>query len=349
MMPKKNKKQKSTQTAARPDPRRRRPAHRYHRSDVILGFLLILLVPALGFLGYYLFWREHDEEFPVPTSESVEITPWQEGNPVDYGIETKERRSDSEPESEAPPPAMTGEEFDALCVSADAGDADAQYLLARHLADGTEKNYFKAAELFRRAAEQGHIEAAYRTGLCYDLGKGIEEDAAQAVSWYTKAAESGYIKAQYRLGECFDYGHGVPKDSDAADRWFLAAAERGDAKAQYKVGMRLTSNYKIPQNLEKAFAWFQKAADQGYPDAQYWLGRCYSRGRGTERSPEEAFRWYLLAAEQGHAVSQNAIAECYAKGVGVSRDAGEAARWYRLAAENGNPDARRTLRQPPNR
>ena len=300
---KKRKKQRNTQTAARPDQWRRRPAHRYRPFDVVLGFLLILLVPALGFLGYYLLWRDHDEEFPVPTFESAEITPWQEENSAGYGAETKERRPDTLSASEDPPPAMTEEELDALSVSADAGDADAQFLLARRFADGADKNYFKAADLFRRAAEQGHVEAAYRTGLCYDLGKGVAEDGAQAVSWYLKAAENGDVKAQYRLGECFDYGHGVPKDSDTADRWFLAAAEQGDAKAQYKVGMRLTSNYKIPKNLEKAFAWFQMAADQGYPDAQYWLGRCYGRGNGTERSPEKAFHWYLLAAEQGHLVS----------------------------------------------
>ena len=67
-MSKKKKTSKSAET--RKNQRRGRPGHHYHRSDIVLGFFLILLVPALGFLGYYLFWRllTEDNIFVRPDS-----------------------------------------------------------------------------------------------------------------------------------------------------------------------------------------------------------------------------------------------------------------------------------------
>lgn len=345
-MSKKKKTPKSAQT--RKDQRHGRPGHKYHRSDIVLGFFLILLVPALGFLGYYLLWRERPEE-PIPSiseAEISEIAPWERDDssaPAEDFEETPEQPIGPDEQ----PPSFTEEELAACRAAAEAGDAESCYLLGKYYFDGADKEYDQAAGFFRRAAEQGHVGAQFRIGLCYDLGKGVQEDEREAVYWYRKAADGGNVRAQYCLGECFDYGHGVPKDTAAADRWFMTAAEQGDAMAEYKVGMRYTASYNMPGNLDKAFVWFQKAAEQGYPDAQYWLGRCYSRGDGIESDPEKAAEWYRRAAEQGHAVSQNALAECYAKGIGVPRDAAEAARWYRRAADRGDPDARRTLRTRP--
>ena len=342
MLKKKKKTSNSAQT--RKDKRRGRPGHKYHRSDVVQGFFLILLVPALGLLGYYFLWRERPEEPLPPFSETEisEIAPWgKDGSsaPAEDFEETPEQSASPD----EPPPSFTEEELAARLAAAGAGDAESRYLLGKYYYDGADRNYDLAADFFRQAAEQGHVDAQYRTGLCYDEGKGVREDSREAANWYQRAAEQGNVKAQYRLGECFDYGHGVPKDTAMADRWFMAAAEQGDAKAEYKVGMRYTATY-MPGNLDKAFVWFQKAAEQGDPDAQYWLGRCYSRGDGVESDPEKAAEWFRRAAEQGHAVSQNALADCYTKGIGVPRDAAEAARWYRRAADRGDPDARRTLR-----
>ena len=51
------------------------------------------------------------------------------------------------------------------------------------------------------AAEQGHAQAQYRLGICYDEGSGVEEDEDEAVKWYWKAAEQGHWDAKEMLLE----------------------------------------------------------------------------------------------------------------------------------------------------
>ena len=44
-------------------------------------------------------------------------------------------------------------------------------------------------------AEQGYAEAQFRLGLLYEFGKGVPENDAEAVKWYRKAAEQGHGNA----------------------------------------------------------------------------------------------------------------------------------------------------------
>ena len=58
------------------------------------------------------------------------------------------------------------------------------------------------------------------------------KDDAQAARWFRKAAEQGHVDAQYMLGDCYCYGKGVPLDEDEAEKWFRKAAEQGHTLAQ---------------------------------------------------------------------------------------------------------------------
>jgi TPR repeat protein len=49
------------------------------------------------------------------------------------------------------------------------------------------------------AAEQGDADAQYNLGNCYILGMGVAQDKAKAAEWYRKAAEQGHEGAQKRL------------------------------------------------------------------------------------------------------------------------------------------------------
>ena len=61
-------------------------------------------------------------------------------------------------------------------------------------------DYVTAAEWYRKAAKQGHVEAQFFLGFMYKKGKGVPQDYALAAEWYRKAAEQGYAKAQSKLG-----------------------------------------------------------------------------------------------------------------------------------------------------
>ena len=58
---------------------------------------------------------------------------------------------------------------------------------------------FEAAECFREAAEQGHAEAQFNLGICYEDGDGVEWNYDEAIKWYSKAADQGHEEAKLLL------------------------------------------------------------------------------------------------------------------------------------------------------
>ena len=69
--------------------------------------------------------------------------------------------------------------------SAEAGDADAQYILGEKYEKGdwglndveeATKWYRKSAEQYRKSAEQGDADAQFNLGRLYYYGKGVKED-----------------------------------------------------------------------------------------------------------------------------------------------------------------------------
>jgi TPR repeat protein len=51
------------------------------------------------------------------------------------------------------------------------------------------------------------------------------------VKWYRKAADQGYVDAQFDLGFMYKNGLGVPQDYVQAHMWFSLAATGGDQGA----------------------------------------------------------------------------------------------------------------------
>src|SRR3989442_1062504 len=79
-------------------------------------------------------------------------------------------------------------------AAADQGDASAMNQLARAytVGDGVIKDYVKAYELFRKAADKGVAEAQNGMGYFHYSGLGgAKKDFAAAAAWYRKAAEQG--------------------------------------------------------------------------------------------------------------------------------------------------------------
>ena len=76
------------------------------------------------------------------------------------------------------------------------------------------KDASEGAKWFRKAAEQGFVQAQCGLGLCYESGDGVAQDAAEAVKWYRKPAVQGDARAQYSLAYCYVNGEGVEQVSD---------------------------------------------------------------------------------------------------------------------------------------
>jgi hypothetical protein len=94
---------------------------------------------------------------------------------------------------------------------------------------------FEAMDIYKRLGHGGYVKAQFRLGyLYYDS---IVKDLAQALYWWKRAADQGHVLAAYNLGLMYEKGHGVAADPATALTYFMEAAKRGDAKAAEKVGM----------------------------------------------------------------------------------------------------------------
>jgi TPR repeat protein len=164
--------------------------------------------------------------------------------------------------------------------------------------NGVAKDESKAADLYRRAAEQHYAPAEYDLALLYQEGRGVAENLAEAARWYRAAAEQGYAEAQNNLGRLYALGRGLPPDPQQAAYWYRKAAEQGKVEGQNNLGNAYREGRGVSQDLTKAFELYKAAAMNGYPAAQNNLGLMYANGTGTDRDYCLAYAWLSLAAEK---------------------------------------------------
>ena len=168
--------------------------------------------------------------------------------------------------------------------------------MALERGNGTTKDESKAAELYRRAAEQHYVPAQYNLALLYEEGRGVEQNLATAAKWYQAAADQGDAESQNNLGRLYALGHGLPQDALEAAYWYRKAAEQGNVEGQNNLANCYREGRGVRQDFATAFALYQKAAMAGYPAAQNNLGLMYANGTGTERDNCLAYAWLSLAA-----------------------------------------------------
>jgi len=118
-----------------------------------------------------------------------------------------------------------------------------QYVLAERLAK--KWKYTEAVKWFRKAAEQGFVDAQMNLGVCYGKGEGVEKDEAEAVKWWRKAAEQGNAHAQFNVALAYGRGEGVAKD-EAEGIWWLRKA----AAQNLKEAIELLKMLEAPQVFE---------------------------------------------------------------------------------------------------
>jgi uncharacterized protein len=163
----------------------------------------------------------------------------------------------------------------------------------------TQSDAAKKAE-FMSKAQKGDSTAQFLLGFRSEY----EQDYTQAADWYRKAAEQGNVEAQFSLGILYGTGQGVPQDDSQAVMLFRKAAEQGLARAQSNLGVAYASGRGIPKDVAEAAAWWRKAAEQGDEQAQFKLGLCYFTGQGVLEDYVEAHKWLNIAASHASADDQ---------------------------------------------
>ena len=153
-------------------------------------------------------------------------------------------------------------------------------------AENASQEQLSPAELFQKGV------------TCYREG-----DYVGTIKWYRKAAEQGDIDAQLVLGRCYWEGSLVSQDYVESAKWYRKAAEQGDVRAQWITGYNYERGRGVSQGYVESARWYRKAAEQGDADAQRALGIYYETGKGISKNIGEAVKWYRKAAEQGDALA----------------------------------------------
>lgn len=215
---------------------------------------------------------------------------------------------------------------------------------------GREKDYSVASACFEAASKLNHTEATYQIGQMY-LGKytDFEPNLGFAVVYLKKAADKGHVLAAYTLGRM--YINGTKEEVTAVTQYhaevkkWLELSANHMAEAEYLLGiMYFSGTDDIQANYETAQMWFESAARKDHRGAMLRLGDMYYLGgNGLVQDSKKALNCYQKAAELGHREAQYRLGWLYYNGEIVSMDFRESKKWYQLAADQRHPDAQKQL------
>lgn len=123
-------------------------------------------------------------------------------------------------------------------------------------------------------------------------------------SLFRKAAEQGDINAQVSLGQMYLVGRGGPRNDVKAAHWYGKAAEQGHAEAQVIIGLLYEEGQGVPQDYLEAARWYQKASEQKHARALRQLGQMYKHGRGVSQDEILAHVYFNLSGSFGDNVAR---------------------------------------------
>ncbi|KAL5336849.1 hypothetical protein BJX70DRAFT_261640 [Aspergillus crustosus] len=232
----------------------------------------------------------------------------------------------------------------------------AQYYLADGYASGLfskgKEDYDRAFPLFVAASKHGHVEACYRTALCYEFGWGTRVEASRAQQFYRQAASKNHPGAMLRMAKaCLAGDMGLGKRYREGIKWLKRAAESSDAQynsAPYELGLLHESGYGDDVFADPSYAaqLFTKSADLGHVEACYRLGDAYEHGKlSCPKDPALSIHFYTSAAQGGHPLAMMALCAWYLVGAEpvLEKDENEAYEWAKQAAELGLAKAQYAL------
>jgi hypothetical protein len=101
------------------------------------------------------------------------------------------------------------------------------YLLGQNLAtkQPVRKDPALAFKNTLQAAEKGYVPAENAVAFMYANGKGTEQNYMEAAQWWVKAAEAGHVDAAFHASMIYRGTPGVPSNADLSAKWAKAYDE----------------------------------------------------------------------------------------------------------------------------
>lgn len=151
------------------------------------------------------------------------------------------------------------------------------------------KDYSRAYDLYKRAADAGYSGALNHLGHLYEKGYGVDRDLTKAFEYYMEAAKKGNKYGLYNVGRMYEYGLGVNQNYEKSFDYYLASAERGNEYSQYKVGYFYQYGYvKNEVSFNQIANWYELSASRGYIPARVELAFLYLDGNGVPENKTKA-------------------------------------------------------------
>ena len=124
-------------------------------------------------------------------------------------------------------------------------------------------DYAAAVAEWQGPAEAGDPDAMFNMGQAYRLGRGVPTDMERAEQLYRGAAQAGHVQAADTYGlMLFQSGR-----REEALPYVQAAATRGDPRAQYLIGIAHFNGDLLERDWERAYAFLTLANATGLPQA----------------------------------------------------------------------------------
>ena len=124
-------------------------------------------------------------------------------------------------------------------------------------------DYDTAVKQWREPALNGNADAQFNMGQAYKLGRGVPMDLEIAQDWFRRAAEQGHLQATDNYGLIlFQNNH-----REEAMPYIQASAARGEPRAQYVLGTSYFNGDLVEKDWVRAYALMTRSAASGLPQA----------------------------------------------------------------------------------
>lgn len=155
--------------------------------------------------------------------------------------------------------------------------------------DAWERGEFdRAVAEWRDPAAKGDPDAQFNLGQAYKLGRGVPADLKIAESWYKKAADQGHVQAADNYGLVLFQDN----RRQEAMPFIRASSARGEPRAQYVLATAMFNGDIAEKDWVQAYALMTRASAQGLPQASRSLATMdkyiplADRTRGTQMAAQ---------------------------------------------------------------
>lgn len=154
---------------------------------------------------------------------------------------------------------------------------------------GIAKSAKKALKYLLRSSTYNHW-MAFELADSYENSKNKSRDYYKAINLYKRAAVKGDSRASLRLAKLY---HKLGNKLESI-LYYRQAVKNGNAQAAFDLAEKLLKAADLAdfEVQTKAFALFEKAAKNGHVRASYVVGDCYYKGQGVKKDTKRAAEWW---------------------------------------------------------